>query len=74
MIYLVRLIPLVVTLALVAALIVFANAHSWSDSATQWAITAILGGSTIIDLAVARWRERSSRSHGEDRATPHHVR
>jgi len=69
-----RLVPFFLTLALVAALVVFADAHSWSDSATQWAIAAILAGSTILDLLVARWRERSSRGPEEDRATPHHVK
>jgi len=46
----------------------------WSDSATQWAITTILAGSTIVDLWVARLRERSSGSRDEDRAAPHQVK
>jgi Zn-dependent protease with chaperone function len=58
-----------VPLALVAALIWVANAHSWSDEATQWAIAAILGGATAIDLLVSRWREKALGGAG---AAPRH--
>jgi Zn-dependent protease with chaperone function len=53
-------------LALVVALILVAGAHSWSDEATQWGIMAVLGGATIIDLLVSRWKEKAS---GGDRTS-----
>jgi hypothetical protein len=56
----IRLIPALLTLGLVAAAIVYAGSHSWSDSQTQWAITGIIGASVIIDLSVSRWWSRAS--------------
>lgn len=70
----VRLIPFFVTLAVTAAVILFAEAHSWSSEATTWAIAGILGGSTAVDLAVSRWWERSSRRHGKARGPAHPVK
>lgn len=50
------LIPLAVAMALSGVVIAIADAHSWSDSTTQWVITAIVGGTTFA-LFLADWRE-----------------
>jgi hypothetical protein len=71
---LVRLIPFLVTLAVTAAVVLFADAHGWSGSATTWAIAGILGGSTVIDLTVSRWWERSSRRASKARGPAHPVK
>jgi hypothetical protein len=68
------LVPLLVTLALAATVVWLSDVHSWSSEATAWAITAALGGSTAIDLAVSRWWERSSWRHRGDRVSPHHMK
>lgn len=68
------LISLLVTLALAATVVWFSDLHSWSSEATAWAITAVLGGSTAIDLAVSRWWERSSWRHRRDRVSPHRMK
>ena len=66
---LLRLIPFFLTMAFAATLIVLSEVHSWSSSATTWGLTAIFAGSTVIDLAVSRWRERSTRHRGEGDGT-----
>jgi hypothetical protein len=53
-----------VTLLLAAAFIVLSESHSWSSSATTWGLTAIFGAPTAIDIALLRWRKRSSRRRG----------
>jgi hypothetical protein len=50
------LIPLVVAMTLSGAVIAIADAHSWSDSTTQGAIIAIIGGTTLA-LFLTDWRE-----------------
>lgn len=71
---LVRLIPFFVTLAVTAAVVLFADAHGWSSSATTWVIAGILGGSTAVDLTVSRWWERSSRRQGKARGPAYPVK
>ena len=57
-------IPVGVALALVAALLLIADANSWSDSAVQWSIIGILGAITVVDLLVSGWVEKTKRRHG----------
>jgi len=42
---------------LCAILVAIADAHSWSDTATSGALSAILGGVTVVDVLFAYWRE-----------------
>jgi hypothetical protein len=57
----VDLVPVLVALALAAALIAISEMHSWSSSATTWGLVVILGAPTVIDLSVWRRRKRSAR-------------
>src|SRR5262249_36608540 len=70
----VGLVSLLMTLALAATVVWLSDVHSWSSEATAWALTAVLGGSTAIDLAVSRWWERSSWRQRRDRFSPHHMK
>lgn len=63
-----RLTPSFVTIVLVAALIVFAGSHSWSDSLTTWALVGILAGATVVNFWMTKREERSIR--GQTRHQP----
>lgn len=57
----VRLIPFFATLVVAVVVILLSDSHSWSSATTTWALTAVFGGSTVIDFALSRWWERVSR-------------
>lgn len=56
-------VSLLITLVFVAALMIVSETHSWSSSATTWALTAVLGAPLAIEFALIRWRKRSGRRH-----------
>jgi hypothetical protein len=48
--------------------VLFSEWHSWSSSATTWALAAVFAAPTVVDIAVVRIRKRSARRRGNDRA------
>lgn len=62
---------LFMTLAGVATIVVLSELHSWSSSATTWALTVALAGPTVADIAVVRLRGRSAGRHGDSGGAAH---
>jgi membrane protein implicated in regulation of membrane protease activity len=58
-----------ITLASVAALMIMSEMHSWSSSATTWALNGVLAAPLAIEFVLIRWRKRSGRRHGRRGAT-----
>lgn len=60
--------------ALATAVVLFADAHSWSDDATQWAVAGVLGVALVLELRWMRWRERRSRRRNGRDGSVHALR
>lgn len=56
------------TLVLATVLIVLSEVHSWSSSATTWALNGVLGTPLAIDFALLRRRRSGSHRGGSGRA------
>ena len=61
------LIPLAAAIMLSAVLIAIADAHSWSDTAAQGALSAIIGGTAVINILFAYWQEGRLRIRRQSR-------
>lgn len=54
-------------LALMAAALVFADAHSWSSSASTWTLITLLVLSMLANHGIERWFEQAPRRRGAHR-------
>jgi hypothetical protein len=50
------LIWLAAAIPLSAVVLVVADAHAWSDSATQLALSGVFGGMTAVDILFPYWK------------------
>lgn len=58
-------IPIGAELGLLAAFLLFADAHSWSNSAATWTLIAILALATFVNERIWRREERIAKSQGK---------
>lgn len=61
------LISLLMVIVGATMVVLFSEWHSWSSSATTWALAAVFAAPTVVDIAVVHMRKHSARRRRSDR-------